>query len=442
MLLGSPKYKRRVRLKRKKSNSKRLLLLAAAVAAILVVIAVPVLAATNEDTRPADAVARLLGLNDAEALAEYLALEDEADEPCGPACSYYADNFAQAIGRGSAEELAEELELEGGEDELAQFLHDSESLNQLATALGLDGPEALAEDLGVERSVLAQALRTHQSQLETLAQLEELAESEGIEDEEEFDRLLRESSEDPRAFAGVLGFDSVRALAEELGITPRELRQLLRDASPEETNKLEELAELREIAADLGFANLKALADHLGVESRGELVKVLQDADTPQEVAEALGYETVGELAEDLGVDTDELDTLLDEAKSDDGVANTDGGDDEPTNSEGDRDSATGVSQQSEQEAESGEVNQSFSVTSEGDNSNQSAAVQGTANTGNAQSQTSVVQSGSEAENIEVEGGSSIEVSPEQVTQTQQEVEQAAAAAAEPEVPQPAAPAK
>ena len=433
-------------MKRQKSSSSRWLLIGAVVVALLAVTAVPVLAATNEDTRPADAVARLLGLNDAEALAEYLGLEDEADEPCGPACSYYADNFAEAVGRGSAEELAEELELEGGEDELAQFLRDSENLNQLASALGLDGPEALAEDLQVERGVLAQALRTHRSQLETLAQLEELAESEGIEDEEEFDRLLRESSEDPRAFAASLGFDSVRALAEELGITPRELRQLLQDANPQETNKLEELAELRQIARDLGFANLGALADHLNVESRGELVELLQDAKTPEEVADALGFESVGDLAEHLGVDRDELDTLLDSAKSDDGVANTDDGDEEEpantdgdeepaNNNEGDENPATSVSQESLQEAESGEVNQSFTVTHSGDNSNQSAAVQGTANTGNAQSQTSVVQSGSEAEDIEVEGGSSIEVSPELDSQSQQEVEQAAAAAA-PEVQQ------
>jgi hypothetical protein len=124
----------------------------------------------------------------------------------------------------------------------------------------------------------------------------------------------------------------------------------------------------------------------------------------------------------------------LDEAKSDDGVADTDSDYEEP---------AAGVSQETEQEAESGEVNQSFSVTSEGDNSNQSAAVQGTANTGNAQSQTSVVQSGSEAEDIEVEGGSSIEVSPELDSQSQQAVEQAAAAAAaEPAEVQQAAPAK
>ncbi len=42
-----------------------------------------------------------------------------------------------------------------------------------------------------------------------------------------------------------------------------------------------------------------------------------------------------------------------------------------------------------------------------------------------------VEQVDSSAENIEVDGGSSIEVSPEQNTQSQQELEQAAAAAAE-----------
>src|SRR4028119_183611 len=159
MLLGSPKYQRRVRLKRQKSSSSRWLLIGAVVVALLAVTAVPVLAATNEDTRPADAVARLLGLRDAENLAEYLALEDEADEPCGPACSYYADNFAEATALGSAEEIAEKLDLEDGEDEFAQLLYDSENLNQLAAALGFGTPEALAEELGVDKSVLAQALR-------------------------------------------------------------------------------------------------------------------------------------------------------------------------------------------------------------------------------------------------------------------------------------------
>jgi hypothetical protein len=99
-------------------------------------------------------------------------------------------------------------------------------------------------------------------------------------------------------------------------------------------------------------------------------------------------------------IDKSELAALLDSAKSHDAMANDESDDEEPE---------AGASQ----EAESGEVNQSFTVTSTGDNSNQSAAVQGTVNTGNAQSQTSVVQSSLEAENIEVEGCSSIEVSPE-----------------------------
>jgi hypothetical protein len=87
------------------------------------------------------------------------------------------------------------------------------------------------------------------------------------------------------------------------------------------------------------------------------------------------------------------------------------------------------VSQSLDQQAESGDVSQSFNVSNSGDNSNQCANVQGVANTGNAQNQIGVVQYGSEAEDIEVEGDSSIEVSPELDSQSQQEVEQAAAAA-------------
>jgi hypothetical protein len=133
-----------------------------------------------------------------------------------------------------------------------------------------------------------------------------------------------------------------------------------------------------------------------------------------------------------LGVDRSELATLLDSAKSDDGdegSANT--GDDEgPVDSnDGGEEPAAGVSQESAQEAESGGVNQLFTVTSSGDNSNQSVGVQGTANTGNAQNQVPIEQVDSSAENVEVEGGSSIEVSPEQDTQSQQEVDQAAVAA-------------
>jgi transcriptional regulator with XRE-family HTH domain len=432
-------------LEKRKSSSKRLWLLAAAVIVILAVVAAPVWAAESEDSRAADAFAHLLGLKDAEALAAYLGLDNPDEEPCGPACSYYADNFAEAIDKGSAERLAADLGLKGSEDEsaedeLARILHESRNLNQLATAVGLNSPEALADKLEVPRSELAQALRDR-THLEAIAELEGLAESKDY-DEDEFAQLLEDYSDDLEGLTEVLGFSRPNELARYLGLDDRrDLGQLLQDYNPQETDKLVELDELRKIARDLGFANLKEFADYMNVESRGKLVELLQEAKTPEDVAEAFGFESVTDLANYLDVDTSELADLLDEAKSDDGVANTDsddeesasndgGGGSEPKNNEGDENSSTtSVSQESEQEAESGDVNQSFTVTSSGDNSNQSAAVQGAANTGNAQSQTSVVQSGSEAEDIELEGGSSIEVSPELESQSQQEVEQAAAAA-------------
>jgi hypothetical protein len=87
------------------------------------------------------------------------------------------------------------------------------------------------------------------------------------------------------------------------------------------------------------------------------------------------------------------------------------------------------IGQEGEQESESGEVDQSFTVTSEGDNSNQCAGIQGVANTGNAQNQTGVLQYGSEADDFEFEDvGSSIEVSPENTTTCDQQVNQAATA--------------
>jgi transcriptional regulator with XRE-family HTH domain len=438
-------------LEKRKSSSKRLWLLAAAVIVILAVVAAPVWAAESEDSRAADAFAHLLGLKDAEALAAYLGLDNPDEEPCGPACSYYADNFAEAIDKGSAERLAADLGLKGSEDEsaedeLARILHESRNLNQLATAVGLNSPEALADKLEVPRSELAGALR-ERTHLEAIAELEGLAESKDY-DEDEFAQLLEDYSDDLEGLTEVLGFSRPNELARYLGLEDRrDLDQLLQDYNPQETDKLVELADLRKIARDLGFANLKEFADYMNVESRGKLVELLQEAKTPEDVAEAFGFESVSDLATYLDVDTSELADLLDEAKSDDGVANSDSDDEESAsndgeersanndgeersaNNDGDDKSTTSVSQESEQETESGDVNQSFTVTNSGDNSNQSAAVQGAANSGNSQSQTSVVQAGSEAEDIELEGGSSIEVSPELESQSQQAVEQAAAAA-------------
>jgi hypothetical protein len=101
------------------------------------------------------------------------------------------------------------------------------------------------------------------------------------------------------------------------------------------------------------------------------------------------------------------------------------------------------VSHDVEQEADSGEVDQSFEVSGTGDNSNQSVGIQGVANTGNAQNQISVFDGdeffddggflffrgfdGDGFEDLEFEDvGASIEVSPEQVVSSDQEVNQGA----------------
>ena len=88
------------------------------------------------------------------------------------------------------------------------------------------------------------------------------------------------------------------------------------------------------------------------------------------------------------------------------------------------------VSQEFDQEAQSGDVSQSFNVSNTGDNSNQCAGVQGVANTGNAQNQIGVLQYGSTADDFSFEdSGASINVSPTNLTSCDQQVNQAATAA-------------
>ena len=90
---------------------------------------------------------------------------------------------------------------------------------------------------------------------------------------------------------------------------------------------------------------------------------------------------------------------------------------------------APAVEQSFDQQAESGDVNQSFDVSNRGDNSNQCAGIQGVANTGNAQNQVGIIQYGSEADDIEFrDSGASITVSPNSFTSCEQQVNQAASA--------------
>jgi hypothetical protein len=94
-----------------------------------------------------------------------------------------------------------------------------------------------------------------------------------------------------------------------------------------------------------------------------------------------------------------------------------------------DHDAAPAVTQEFDQATQSGDVDQSFTVTGSGDNPNHCVGVQGTANTGNAQNQISVVQNGPEAGDFSFEdSGASIEVSPSSTTRCEQEVNQATSA--------------
>jgi hypothetical protein len=104
--------------------------------------------------------------------------------------------------------------------------------------------------------------------------------------------------------------------------------------------------------------------------------------------------------------------------------------DDRNNNDNDDNEVVPAISQNFDQQAESGDVSQSFNVSSTGDNSNQCAGVQGVANTGNAQNQIGVIQYGSESDDFSFEdSGSSINVSPSNSTSCDQQVNQAASAA-------------
>ena len=89
------------------------------------------------------------------------------------------------------------------------------------------------------------------------------------------------------------------------------------------------------------------------------------------------------------------------------------------------------VSEETEQEAESGEIDQSFEVTGDGSNSNQCASIQGVPNTGNAQNVIDLIQYESITDDFEFEEvDSSVDVSPTNTTTCDQQVNQAASAAA------------
>ena len=91
------------------------------------------------------------------------------------------------------------------------------------------------------------------------------------------------------------------------------------------------------------------------------------------------------------------------------------------------------VGQENDQEGESGEVDQSFTVTGSGDSANQCAALLGGAQSGNSQNQIGVTQSDSDSDDFEFdETGSDVTLSPELAEECEQAINQAAASATAP----------
>ena len=86
------------------------------------------------------------------------------------------------------------------------------------------------------------------------------------------------------------------------------------------------------------------------------------------------------------------------------------------------------VTQENEQEVESGDATQNINVTGGGDNSNACQGVQGITNTGNATNNTSVLQYANEDVETELEDSGNFEISPSQTTTCNQQVNQAASA--------------
>jgi hypothetical protein len=87
-----------------------------------------------------------------------------------------------------------------------------------------------------------------------------------------------------------------------------------------------------------------------------------------------------------------------------------------------------GISQANEQDVESGDSSQTINVAGGGDNSNSCQNVQGISNTGNAVTNTGVLQYASPDSQVEVDDSGNFTISPSSSTTCDQKVNQAASA--------------
>jgi phosphodiesterase/alkaline phosphatase D-like protein len=88
------------------------------------------------------------------------------------------------------------------------------------------------------------------------------------------------------------------------------------------------------------------------------------------------------------------------------------------------------VTQTPEQGVESGDSSQTGTVTGGGDNSNACQGIQGISNTGNAVTNTNVLQYASDGSEVEVDDSGNFAISPSSTTTCKSDVNQAASASA------------
>lgn len=152
------------------------------------------------------------------------------------------------------------------------------------------------------------------------------------------------------------------------------------------------------------------------------------DTGDDTDAAEDTNDDTVEDTADaDDNVTKDEIvdiDDVVDEDREDQKAGKKDKDDDDEDredqkadkkdkdDDEDDNEDKDGVEQSGDQDADSGDVDQDANVINTGDNVNQCVAILQVANTGNAQNANQIAQSDSEAGEIELEDGSTINITP------------------------------
>ncbi len=164
------------------------------------------------------------------------------------------------------------------------------------------------------------------------------------------------------------------------------------------------------------------------------------DTGDDTDAAEDTNDDTVEDTADaDDNVTKDEIvdiDDVVDEDREDQKAGKKDKDDDDEDredqkadkkdkdDDEDDNEDKDGVEQSGDQDADSGDVDQDANVINTGDNVNQCVAILQVANTGNAQNANQIAQSDSEAGEIELEDGSTINITPRLILECRQVIRQ------------------